>query len=165
MSKAILPKFLPRILKTEKQINYCSFNSHFRRLKMQLSDTAISRWVAQNNNRWQLLDTLICFLNSKQMQRQDLNRRKFSGMLYKLDESVGLVVEALQRANMLQVCKMLYIFVFVFIRLVFGIWYLAFVFAILFVESLQRTNMLQVCKILCFIFLFIFILVCICRTQ
>ena len=33
---------------------------------------------------------------------KDVNRRKFSGMLYKLDESVGKVVAALARKKMLQ---------------------------------------------------------------
>jgi len=33
---------------------------------------------------------------------EDINRRKFSGMLYKLDESVGKVVEALQNKGILQ---------------------------------------------------------------
>ena len=32
----------------------------------------------------------------------DVNRRKFAGMLYKLDESVGLVTKALQDQNMLE---------------------------------------------------------------
>ena len=35
---------------------------------------------------------------------EDENRRKFSGMLYKLDESVGKVVEALNKKKMLQDC-------------------------------------------------------------
>ena len=35
---------------------------------------------------------------------EDENRRKFSGMLYKLDESVGKVVESLAKKNMLQDC-------------------------------------------------------------
>ena len=33
---------------------------------------------------------------------QDPNRRRFAGMLYKLDESVGKVVNALKEQNMLQ---------------------------------------------------------------
>ena len=35
---------------------------------------------------------------------KDENRRKFSGMLYKLDESVGKVVEALNKKKILQDC-------------------------------------------------------------
>ena len=35
---------------------------------------------------------------------KDENRRKFSGMLYKLDESVGKVIEALNKKKILQDC-------------------------------------------------------------